>query len=351
MAKQKARQKKKKKVWKKIFFVFGLVFSAVTGSILATAKWNLDQRLGLMQYDEKSALRSVDLEGIDVAFDSDIVNVLLVGIDSSTNKKRSSSTINRSNSQNTDTMMIATMDLKNKKLKVTSLMRDLYVPIAEPKNADGKLNSAFSSGGIECLYKTIAQNFGVKLDAYALINLDAFTDLVNEIGGVELTLTESEAYNLNNTNYIIKKRHRNLKAGKQVLNGYQAMGYCQIRHGKRGDPNWGVYSLSGKADDYGRTERQRLFMQALFKKVKSMSLNQWMDLAKVILPNIKTDIKTGEIYKYAVNIIKIGTTEVEQYRVPADGMFQSQMINGQDQLVPDLPKTKAEIRKNIFGKK
>ncbi|MDR1700916.1 MAG: LCP family protein, partial [Lachnoclostridium sp.] len=283
-----AKQKKKKRVWKKILFVFGLVISAVTGSILATAKWNLDQSLGLINYDDKNKLSDVDLSGIDVKFDSDVVNILLVGVDSSTNNKRSSATIDRSNSKNTDTMMIATMDLKNKELKVTSLMRDLYVTIAEPRNADGKLNSAFANGGMDCLYKTIASNFGVKLDAYALINLDAFTDLVNEIGGVELTLTESEAYNLNNTNYIIKKRYRNLKAGKQVLNGYQAMGYCQIRHGKKGDPNWGVYSLSGKADDYGRTERQRLFMQALFTKVKSLSLNQWLELAEVVLPNIKT---------------------------------------------------------------
>jgi anionic cell wall polymer biosynthesis LytR-Cps2A-Psr (LCP) family protein len=140
-----------------------------------------------------------------------------------------------------------------------------------------------------------------------------------------------------------------LKEGKQVLNGYQAMGYCQIRHGKRGDPKWGVYSLSGKADDYGRTERQRLFMQALFKKVKTLSLNQWMELAEVILPNVTTDIKRDEIYKYAFNLIQMGTTEVDQFRIPVDGMFTTQMIGGQSQLIPDIPATKAELQKIIFG--
>lgn len=51
--------------------------------------------------------------------------------------------------------------------------------------------------------------------------------------GVTLELTESEAKNLNNTNYIKRKKYRNLKVGKQKLNGYQALGYCRIRHGKR----------------------------------------------------------------------------------------------------------------------
>lgn len=343
-------KKKKKRRLKRVFFCIGLIISAVAGSLVATAKWNVDSKLDLLQYDSKNDLDNVDLSGIDLKIDSDVINILLVGVDSSTNKKRSSATVDRSNSTNTDTMMIATIDLKHKELKVTSLMRDLYIPVAEPKSANGKLNSAYSAGGIQCLYKTIASNLGIKMDGYAVVNLDAFTDLVNEIGGVEVTLTESEAYNLRKTNYIVKRRYRNVKTGKQVLNGEQAMGYCQIRHGKPGDPKWAVYSLSGKADDYGRTERQRLFMQALFKKVKSMPLSKWMDLIDVVLPNISTDITKDEIYTYALAVIKMGTTQVQQFRVPVDGGFHEEKVGGQDQLVPDIEKNKTELHTFIFGK-
>ena len=305
--------------------------------------------MGLINISSKDDLDDVDLSGINLKFDKDVINILLVGYDGSTNKKRSSSTIDRTSSKNTDSMMIATMDLKNNELKLTSLMRDLYIPIAEPLNRTEKLNAAYANGGIKCLYKTIANNFGIKLDGYVIVNLDAFTQLVNEIGGVELDLTESEAYNLNNTNYIIKKKYRNLKPGKQILNGYQAMAYCQIRHGKKGDPKWAVVSQSGKTNDYARTERQRLCMQAIFTKVKSMSLSKWMGLVEVILPNITTDINKDEMYSYMLSIIQMGTTEINQMQVPVEGMFTGQLINGQEQLVPDIPANKAEMQKFIFG--
>lgn len=56
-------------------------------------------------------------------------------------------------------MMIATLDMKHKKLKVTSLMRDMYVEI--PGYGKNKFNAAYSFGGIKLLYKTIASNFGI----------------------------------------------------------------------------------------------------------------------------------------------------------------------------------------------
>ena len=342
MSKEK---KKKKGLAKKIWFVIGLVFFFTLGSLAATAQHEINGTLGLMNQNTKDDLDNVDLSGIDMKFDSDVINILLIGIDKS--KKR---TANNMEMNNTDTMMIATMDLRHNKLKLTSLMRDMYIPIAEPKSTTSKLNSAYASGGVKCLYKTIAQNFGIKLDGYAIVNLDAFVSVINEIGGVELDLTESEAYNLNNTNYIPKRRFRNVVEGKQVLNGWQALGYCQIRHGKKGDPKWAVYSKSGKADDYGRTERQRLCMQAMFKKVKSMSLSKWMNIIKVVMPNITTDIKTDEIYSYVLKIIQMGTTEIEQFRLPVDGTFTEQTIGGQEQLVPYIAANKKRLYDFIYNK-
>lgn len=340
-----AKSKKKKSILKRVWLCIGMIFFFALGSLVAIAQHKIDGTLGLMNLNTKDDLDTVDLSGIDLKFDKDVINILLVGVDKS--KKR---TENNIDVNNTDTMMIATMDLRNNELKVTSLMRDMYIPIAEPANRTGKLNSAYPAGGIKCLYKTIATNFGIKLDGYAIVNLDAFVAVVNEIGGVELDLTESEAYNLNNTNYIPKKRFRNVKVGKQKMNGWQSLGYCQIRHGKKGDPKWAVYSKSGKADDYGRTERQRLFLQALFKKVKSMSLSKWMDIVKVVMPNVTTDITTDEIYSYAYKVIQMGTTDITQFRVPVDGTFHDETIGGQEQLVLDIPRNKTELYNFIYGK-
>lgn len=73
-----------------------------------------------------------------------------------------------------------------------------------------------------------------------------------------MELTESEVSYLNSTNYIRNKKYRNVKAGKQTLNGSQALGYCRIR--KQGT------TISGLRDDYGRTWRQRTVINAILIK-------------------------------------------------------------------------------------
>ena len=70
------------------------------------------------------------------------------------------------------------------------------------------------------------------------IGFSAFTKIVDKVGGVEVELTESEANYLNSTNYIRSKKSRNVKVGKQTLNGAQALGYCRIRKG-------GVTTING----------------------------------------------------------------------------------------------------------
>ena len=150
--------------------------------------------------------------------------------------------------------------MKHGTLKLTSLMRDMVVDI--PDNGENKLNAANSFGGIQMLYKTIAQNFNVELDGYVEVGFTAFEKIVNSVGGINLELTESEANYLNTTNYISKKKYRNVKVGKQKLNGNQALGYCRIRKG-------GVTTITGLRDDYGRTWRQRTVIKAVFDKVKN----------------------------------------------------------------------------------
>lgn len=308
----------------------------------ATAQYRVSGSLNLLNYDKTNSLDKVDVSKYDTLSDSEIVNILLVGADKNLDEQNAGGAARRS-----DSMMIATLDMKHKKLKVTSLMRDMYVEI--PGHGSRKLNAAYSLGGIKLLYETIAKNFGIKMKGYAEVNFDAFVDVINAVGGVEATLTESEAVNLNDTNYIKRKKFRNVKVGKQVLNGYQALGYCRIRHGKWKNGHYpAVLTASGKGDDYGRAERQRLVIQALLKKVKSMSINKWLELVDIILPNVKTDLDKDEIYSYLMAIVKMGTTELKQYSLPIQNGYTSQKINGEDCLVPDLEKNKKALKKYIF---
>lgn len=339
-----AVKKRKKRVVGKVFFVLGLILSISIGGMAATVVHKGNSMLGLINYDEDAKLSKLDMSKYELDKDTQIVNILLVGADKNADEQNSSKAERRS-----DSMMIATMDIRNKKLKVTSLMRDMYVAI--PGYGNNKLNAAYSYGGIELLYEAIAQNFGIQMDGYAEVNFDAFVDVIDELGGIEANLTESEALHLNTTNYIKRKKYRNLKVGKQKLNGYQALGYCRIRHGKK-LPNGkypGVYTASGKGDDYGRTERQRLVMQGIFKKAKTLSMTELLELAEVILPNIKTDVSKDMIYTYLMTIVRMGTTELKQFNIPIDGGYSNQIIGGGQCLVPDLPANRNALKKFIFN--
>ena len=196
-------------MWKKVLMGILLVLSATAGFFVAKAQVLYNNSLNQINRDYDTALANVDLSGIHVNSDDQIVNILVIGNDYREERGYGASGL-------TDTMIIATMDMKHGTLKTASLMRDLVVEI--PGHGKNKLNSANSFGGIELLYKTIATNFNIELDGYVEVGFAAFTKIIDKVGGIELELTESEASYLNSTNYIRNKKSRNVKVGKQTFN-------------------------------------------------------------------------------------------------------------------------------------
>lgn len=284
---------------KKILFIFALIISTVAGCYVGKVSASLE----LMDRDKSNKLSDVDLGDIEVTSDKSIVNILVIGSD-----KRSE--LGDEEYGRSDTVMIATLDKKHDRLKITSLMRDMYVPI--PGYGQDRFNAAFSYGGPDLLYKTIATNFGITLDGYVEIDFEAFKDIVDAVGGVDIQLTEQEAQYLNTTNYINGKKNRNVVAGLNRMNGAQALGYCRVRK---------VANYAGTNNDQGRTERQRWVMEGIFERVKQMPMSKWMDIIDVVMPNISTDISNKQIISYATDIVSMGTTEIDQYRIPVDGYY------------------------------
>ncbi len=287
------------KMVKKILFGIALLLSLIGGCYAGKMTSTLD----LMNRDTGNKLSDVDLGDIQVTTDNDIVNILLVGSDTR-------SELGKEKYGRSDTVMIATIDNKHNCLKLTSLMRDMNVEI--PGYGKHKFNAAFSYGGPELLYKTIATNFGISLDGYAEVDFEAFKDIVDEVGGVEVELTEQEAQYLNTTNYIHGKSNRNVVAGWNTMNGAQALGYCRVRK---------IANINGTNNDQGRTERQRMVMSGIFDKVKKMPMSKWMKIIDVVLPNITTDISNSEIISYATTVVTMGTTKINQYRIPVEGHY------------------------------
>lgn len=292
-------------MWKKIVLGILMVVSALAGFLAAKAQVTFYDSLNHVNRDYDTVLENVDLSGIKVNSDDDIVNILIIGNDYRKEENYNAAGL-------TDTMIIATMDLKHGTLKTASLMRDCYVEI--PGYGYNKLNSANSFGGIELLYKTIATNFNIELDGYVEIGFSAFTEVIDAVGGVELELTESEAEYLNTTNYIRNKKYRNVKVGKQTLNGAQALGYCRIR--KKGT------TINGLRDDYGRTWRQRTVINAVFDKVKSLPMTEWLSIANKVLKHVTTDLSNEKIIAYITDVVMMGTTEIHQLQIPLNGYYR-----------------------------
>ena len=124
---------------KRVLYVVALIVSGALGFVAAKGQVAVLDTLDVVQRDYDTSLSKVDLSGIRVNSDDNIVNVLLVGNDYRKENGYSAAGL-------TDTMLIATLDMKHGTLKLTTLMRDMLVEI--PDHGSNKLNSANSFGGI-----------------------------------------------------------------------------------------------------------------------------------------------------------------------------------------------------------
>ena len=238
----------------------------------------------------------------------------------------------------TDVIVIATMNTNDNTVKLTSLMRDMLVQI--PGFLENKINTSYEKGGLDLLYETIALNLDVKLDGCVMVNFESFEKIIDELGGIKITLTTSEANYLNTTNYISNPSNRNVIAGTQLMNGNQVLGYSRVR--KRAN-------INGTNNDYGRTERHRIILNAIFDKYKTTSKTELASLMFKFLPMITTDIDSKAFELFLNSFIQMGTTEIEQLRIPADGTFKDNVkVRGMSVLIPDLEENIDILHSFIF---
>ena len=248
--------------------------------------------------DEIEGLIKEDDTENTVLLDDNITNILLIGSDGRTLNERGRS----------DAMMIATIDEKHKKIKLTSLARDTYVKI--PGKGYEKLNHAYSYGGATLLMETIENNFGVGITSYVNVNFASFIDIIDALGGITINVKSSELSELNkyipecyeaSNNKKKSKLELIKKSGTQVLNGYQALSYSRIR----------------KNDSaFERDGRQRQVLQALLNEASTMSFREVTKVSNALFPYVKTNIKPLDIMKYVSKVLKINNFNIEQLEFP-----------------------------------
>lgn len=266
------------------------------------SSFNTDEPLLENQYIDSSELYS----------DPNQTNILLIGIDAR----------NADDDSRSDTMMLVTIDNTNGQIKLTSFLRDSYVEIAG-KNWNEKLNAAYFRGGVQMLVDTLELNFKVDIPYYMLVNFEIFTTIVDELGGINVDVTQRES------DYVATSKKPNIPveipAGEQVLlDGEQALWYARIR----------------KLDsDFMRTQRQRKVITAMVDKALTKDLGELISLAETVAPLVKTNLTSDEILNLGVGALKnqAFAYDIVQHQVPADGTWSSRNIsNVGSSLVMDM---------------
>lgn len=205
-------------------------------------------------------------------------NIVVYGVDSRANELKKNT--------RSDSIMIVSINKKNKDIKISSIYRDTFVNVAD--HGYTKITHAYAYGGPELSIGTINQNFDLDITDFVTVNFSALTNVIDLLGGIELDITEAELKYVNaytrDVARINKMDFTYLKhAGKQTVTGVQATGYCRVRYTKGGD--------------FTRAERQRTVMKAIFEKSKHSNPVTLYKVANEILPQIYTSLSSSEIMK------------------------------------------------------
>jgi LCP family protein required for cell wall assembly len=227
-----------------------------------------------------------------------------------------------------DTIMILTVDFKNKKVKLSSLMRDMYVKMEGYGST--KLNHAYAYGGATLSIKTINQNFGTNIRDYAMVDFFTLEKIIDVLGGVTINVKQEEIRYVNENINKVKIT----TSGEQLLTGNQAVSYSRIRYVGNGD--------------FERTERQRKVLSLVMDKAIEKGVSAVPSLVYEILPLVETSMDKQTILNSALDFFKAGEMTFEQVRFPVDGYYWNDMTTGIYYLKFDTTITKQQIYDYIF---
>lgn len=331
------KQRKSNK-WKIVFLLFciliGLLASA--GIILFKHYYYLMD----VQFDESSIelLQDKELQNDSPAFQPEekeekeedffagkiisekAFNIMLIGVDS-----RKDNFDGR-----TDSMILIHVNPETKKIITTSFLRDMYVNI--PGHGGNRLNSAYVFGGPELLFDTISENFGIEIEDYVTLNFWLVIDIIDDLGGVNIEITEAEIEYMNKYmaehNRILNKPEGTdylsaEDAGMRHLNGNQALSYARIRY---------------IGTDFARASRQRQIISICIDKLKHMDVKEINALLEKYLPTVQTNLTEQDATTLLFMSLGLGNYTKESYVIPMDETWEYSTIRGMSVIEVDCEK-------------
>ncbi len=278
--------------------------------------------------ENKASMESAALE--EYENQKDIFNILLIGVDSRKNNF----------SGRSDVMMLFSINKTEKKVVMTSFLRDMYVAI--PGHSNNRLNAAYAFGGSELLCETIQANFGIEVDRCVAVNFMIVMDMVDAVGGIDLDVTKAEIKVMNG--YIAelntlrgedRDTDKLTEEGYLHLNGKQAVAYSRNRYVGQGD--------------FSRTERQRKVLMCLYEKVKEMSLLEMNGLLETFLSQIATDLSQEDCLSLLWTALDMKNYTIESLSLPIEGTWSNKSIKGMSVLTVDFQENAEYWKEKVYG--
>jgi len=315
---RKAPKKKKKHLALKIILILIALMLVTTGGY-AFYLYKQGEKAANKAFDKdntrvKSELRDAKVEPL-----KDNVSILFIGIDDS-EKRGQGSGHSRS-----DSLMLATLNNKDKSVKLLSIPRDSYVNIPYVGHED-KITHAHAFGGTKATIDTVENLLDVPVDYYYELNFDSFIQIVDALGGVDVKVPYA-MHELDEND----KRTVNLKPGMQSLNGREALALARTRH---------------QDNDIKRGERQQMILESIIKKAsKVTSITKYDDILEAVGNNMKTNMTFGEMKSLAAylknGMPKVDSLSLKGYDDMSTGIYYYKLDNN------NLAEVKQTLQKHL----
>jgi LCP family protein required for cell wall assembly len=323
-----------KRKWRILLWILvPFLVIALGGVVYATSLYKKAETVVAKSY---KPVNSISKRAVKADPSKDNISILFIGIDDSQSRNLGKDT-------RSDALMVATLNKKDKSVKLLSIPRDSYVHVPE-KNIYTKITHAHAYGGTKLTIDTVQELLDIPIDYYVKMNFNAFMDVVNALGGIEVNVP----YNLYEQDSKDRQNAIHLKKGLQTLNGEEALALARTRH----------YD-----SDIQRGGRQQEILKAIIKKAESAnSLTKYGQVINAIGDNMETnmtfnDMKSLFEYALAGNSLNMESLKLEgtdayinkiyYYKINRTSLANTKEILKQHLALDDKQNAEASTTNNI----
>ena len=325
MANNRRKKRKKKKSRKIVLFIFEILLLAIL--LLAAYFVSMMNKVDYEQMDESEAGINDDLSDETLLSLEGYTNIALFGLD---NRSK-----NKYEGGNSDVIMIASINNKTKDVKLVSVYRDSYLSIGG--GLYRKANAAYANGGAKQAVQMLNSNFDLDIKEYVCVDWAAMVEVIDNLGGLDLEITQGEMQQINKYKKDVDKVTGKMtpdvtQYGLVHLDGTQATSYARIR------------KLAG--DDYMRTARQRIVLQAMLEKAQKADIGTLTKICNDVVDDISTTLTLKQMLLLAKDVASYQLVETTGF--PFE--LTTASLNSGDTVVPvELDNNVKELHQWLFG--